>query len=197
MTSALSASYRLLLAAFLAVAVSAPAQQVVLRGTFGRPGSVMDETEQWTTPLLLAEDHDVGIYMPDTSTQQWLQRNYNRYINKGTYTLTLFTFYRTPEACRANQIGWGLGDAAHLDACIDTAYRVRRAHIDPQSKSVTLELAAMVDQDGNIEPSTVQDDHVFRTWDQLDANTQTALKKADEVIARQMRIYDARQRSLH
>ncbi|WP_334237170.1 hypothetical protein [Terriglobus sp. ADX1] len=172
------------------------AQQVVQRGTFGHPGAVFDETEQWTTPLALAEDHDVVIYMPDTSTPQWLQRNYNSYLNKGTYVLSLFTFYRTPAACRANQIAWGLGDAAHLNACLDIAYRVRRALIDPVSKSVTLEAAAMVDQNGNIQPSSVQEDRVFRTWDQLDTNTQTALKKADELISRQMKIYDARQQSL-
>jgi hypothetical protein len=183
-------------AALLAVAIAMPAQQVVQRGTFGHPGAVLDETEQWTTPLMLAEDHDVIVYMPDTSTPQWLQRNYNSYLNKGTYTLSLFTFYRTPEACRANQIAWGLGDAAHLNACLDIAYRVRRARIDPQSRSVTLEAAAMVDQNGSIQPSTVQEDHVFRTWDQLDANTQTALKKADELISHQMKIYDARQQSL-
>jgi hypothetical protein len=54
----------------------------------------------------------------------------------------------------------------------------------------------MVDQNGSIQPDTVQEDHVFRTWDQLDANTQAALKKADDLIAHQMKIYDARQQSL-
>lgn len=173
-----------------------PAQQVVQRGTFGHPGGVLDETDQWTTPLSLVEDPEVIIYMPDTSTPQWLQRNYDSYLNKGTYVLSLFTFYRTPAACRANQIAWGLGDAAHLNACVDIAYRVRRARIDPVSKTITLETAAMVDQNGNIQPNTVQEDHVFRTWDQLDTNTQTALKKADDLISHQMKIYDARQQSL-
>ncbi len=187
---------RIASATLLAFAVALPAQQVVQRGTFGHPGALFDETEQWTTPLTLAEDHDVVIYMPDTSTPQWLQRNYSSYLNKGTYVLSLFTFYRTPEACRANQIAWGLGDAAHLNACLDIAYRVRRALVDPVSKSITLQTAAMVDQNGNIQPSTVQEDHVFRTWDQLDANTQTALKKADDLIAHQMKLYDARQQSL-
>ena len=196
MTGLLQSTRSTALTALLAFAVVMPAQQVVQRGTFGHPGALFDETEQWSTPLSLVEDHDVIIYMPDTSTPQWLQRNYNSYINKGNYVLSLFTFYRTPEACRANQIAWGLGDAAHLNACIDIAYRVRRALIDPVSKSITLQTAAMVDQNGNIQPATVQQDHIFRTWDQLDANTQTALKKADDLISHQMKIYDARQQSL-
>lgn len=193
-----SATQRIALAAALLVSFSAlPAQQIVQRGALGMPAQVLDETDQWTAPLLLAEDHDVSIYMPDVTTQKWLQQNYDSYINKGTYVLTLFTFYRTPAACRANQVIWGLGDAAHLDACLDTGYRARRTLIDPQSKSITLQAAVMVDQSGNIQPSTLRDDQFFRTWDQLDGNSQLALKKADEFVTRQLKIYDARQRSLH
>jgi hypothetical protein len=173
------------------------AQQIVQRGALGTPALVQDETEQWTAPLLLAEDHDSAIYMPDVSTPQWLQRNYDTYLNKGTYILTVFTFYRTQAACRANQVAWGLGDAAHLNACAETGYRARRTLIDPQAKSVTLQSAVMVDQNGSIQPSTLRDDQLFRTWDQFDKNTQSALKKADEFVSQQMRVYDARQRNLH
>jgi hypothetical protein len=169
---------------------SIDAQQVVQRGALGAPSAVFDETEQWTTPLLIASDHDVQIYMPDISNIEWLKRNYDDYHFRGAYTLSLFTFYKTPAACRANQIAWGIGDAAHLNACIDIGYRVRRAKIDPNSKSVTLLAAAMVDQNGNVDPSSVETQNVFRTWDQLDANTQAALKKANALIAAQMKIYD-------
>ncbi len=180
----------------LPLITAAQAQQVVQRGALGTPSSVYDETEQWTTPILLASDHDVLIYMPDISNPEWLARNYSDYINRGTYTLSLFTFYKTPEACRANQLGWGLGDTGHLNACDSIGYRVRRALIDPPSKSVTLITAAMVDQNGNIDPSSVEDRSVFRTWDQLDVNTQKALAKADTFIKAQMKIYDNRQHNL-
>jgi hypothetical protein len=193
-----SAAQRIALTALFLVSFSVlPAQQIVQRGALGTPALVQDDTDQWTAPLLLAEDHDVSIYMPDVSTPQWLQKNYDSYINKGTYVLTLFTFYRTPAACRANQIAWGLGDAAHLNACVDTGYRARRTLIDPVSRSITLQAAVMVDQSGYIQPSTLRDDQLFRTWDQLDGNTQVALKKADEFVTRQLKIYDIRQRSLH
>jgi hypothetical protein len=171
------------------------AQQVVQRGPLGTPSQVLDETEQWTTPLLLASDHDVQIYMPDISNNEWLKRNYEDYHFRGVYTLTLFTFYKTPAACRANQMAWGIGDAAHLNACIAIGYRVRRAKIDPNQKSVTLLAAAMVDQNGNVDPNSVETQNVFRTWDQLDANSQAALKKANALIAVQMKIYDERLQS--
>ena len=35
------------------------AKQVIQRGALGKPAQVFDETEQWTTPLLVAADRDV------------------------------------------------------------------------------------------------------------------------------------------
>jgi hypothetical protein len=172
------------------LAMVASGQQLIQRGPLGKPIQVVDETEQWSIPLPVASNEDVQIYIPDVTSPDWLKRNYRDFIDRGTYTLTLFTFYRTPEACRVNQIAWGLGDKAHLDACIDIGYRVRRAKVDTQSKTVTLLLAAMLDQNGSVDPSSVQDQGLFRTWDQLDPNTLKALKKANALITDQMNIYD-------
>ncbi len=173
-----------------------PAQQLVQRGAFGKPAQVLDETGEWTTPLLVASDPDVQIYIPDVSSTAWLAQNYRSFQDRGNYTLTMFTFYRTPKACRKSQVGWGLGDKAHLDACaITIAYRVRRATVDLGQKAVTLQLAAMLDQAGSVDPSSLQDKGGFRTWDQLDPNTQTALHKANTLVAEQMAKYDARLRS--
>jgi hypothetical protein len=183
-------SFYVAVACLVSLALASHAQQVVQRGALGMPSAVFDETEQWTTPLLIASDGDVQIYMPDISNIEWQKRNYDDYHFRGVYTLSLFTFYKTPAACRANQIAWGIGDAAHLNACIAIGYRVRRAKVDPNQKSVTLLAAAMVDQNGNVDPTSVETQNVFRTWDQLDTNTQAALKKANALIAAQMKIYD-------
>jgi hypothetical protein len=165
-------------------------QQIVQRGALGRPGQVLDETQQWSTPLLVASDHDVELYIPDVSNSEWLKRNYSDFIDKGQYVLSMFTFYRTPRACRANQIGWGNGDAAHLEACNDIGYRLRQAVVDTNQRTVTLMMAAMIGQDGEIVPSSIQHQSVTRTWTELDANTQAALKKANGLVAEQMRRYD-------
>jgi hypothetical protein len=172
-------------------------QQIVQRGASGKPAQVLDETGQWTTPLLVAADRDVEIYMPDVTSPDWLKRNYPDFRDRGTYTLSLFTFYRTPTACRTNQTNWGLGDAEHLNACvIGIGYRVRRGRVDPQQKSVTLLMAAMVGQDGAIDASSIQDEGVFRMWDQLDPNTQAALQKANALVTVQMKMYDQKMQSI-
>jgi hypothetical protein len=177
------------------LALTAHGQQVVQRGAFGNPGQVLDDTGQWTTPLLMASDSDVQIYIPDVSTTDWLAKNYRDYIDHGTYVLTMFTFYKTPAACRANQIAWGLGDKEHLDACTMIGYRMRKARIEPQGEQATLLEAAMVDQNGNIDQSSLRTEKTFRTWGQLDTNTATALQKADDLVRKQMKIYDAKVQS--
>lgn len=171
-------------------------QQVVQRGPLGLPSQVLDETQQWTTPLLVASASDVNLYIPDVTSPDWLKLNYPDYEDRGVYTLSMFTFYKSPEACRANQIGWGLSDAEHLNACIEIGYRVRKALVDPRQKTVTLLMAAMIGQDGQIDPQSIQHPKTSRTWEQLDPNTQAALQKASGIIEKQMKAYDLKLQSV-
>jgi hypothetical protein len=173
----------------------AEGQQVIQRGAFGKPLQVLDDTGQWSTPLLVASDSDVQLYIPDVSNPDWLKKNYRDYIDRGTYVLTMFTFYKTPTACRANQVGWGLGDKEHLDACITIGYRIRKARIQPQGESATLLEAAMVDQNGSIDQNSIQTQETFRMWNQLDRNSEAALRKTDALVRQQMKIYDAKMES--
>ena len=197
MCSSLQKSLRLSLLILLLIGpIRSFSQQVVERGALGKPSQVLDETGEWTTPLLLVSGDDVAIYMPDITNMKWLEQNYPDYRDRGNYTLTLFTFYKTPEACKINQTKWGLGDYQHLNDCSFIGYRMRRAKIDPHEKSVTLIMAAMVDAQGNIQPDSVQTDKVSRFWNQLDENSQEALKKANELVAEQMKIYDRKVQNL-
>jgi hypothetical protein len=172
-------------------------QAVVQRGALGQPLQVFDETQNWTTPLLVAEDHDVQIYIPDVSNQAWLAANYLDFRDKHQYMISMFTLYKTPKACQANQIGWGNGDGASLDACNnDIGYRVRQASVDTHLKTVTLAMAAMVDPDGQIIPDSIRHDRVTRNWADLDTNSQTSLEKATAVVAEQMKRYDRKQQGI-
>ncbi|GAA3753095.1 hypothetical protein [Terriglobus aquaticus] len=182
-------SWLVAITVLLALAPELNAQQVVARGAFGKPAQVLDQTGQWSTPLQLASDSDVQIFMPDVSNPDWLKSNYDSYQNQGNYTLSLFTRYKRPDACRANQTAWGLGDAAHLNACATVGYRVHTVRIDPHSRSVILLQAAMTDQNGNVIPSLVEKRTAYRSWDQLDATSLSAVKKANDLVAAQMKSY--------
>ena len=134
---------------------------------------------------------------PTSPARSGSKRTTRSFIDRGQYILTVFTRYRSPEACRANQIGWGLGDQAHLDACAtDIAYRVRSATVDINLKTVSLISAGMVDPDGNVDPASVQNIHPVRRWQELDPNTQKALEIATAEVTKQMARYDRRIQSL-
>ena len=182
------ATCALLLLCFTASA--ALSQQLVQRGPFGKPSQLFDETQQWTTPLMVASDKDVEIYIPDVSSTEWLKRNYQDFEDRGQYVISLYTFYLNPKACRKNQIGWGLGDADHLDACNDISYRVRQTTVDTHLKLVTLIMAAMIDQTGQLQPNSVQQQSITRPWSELDANTQAALDASTKLVTTQMKDYD-------
>ena len=172
------------------------AQQLVQRGPFSKPVQVLDETGQWTIPLIVASGDDAEMYIPDITTADWLNRNYQAFIDKGQYTISMFTLCKTPRDCRINQASSGFSDAAHMDACLVTVrYRLRQAMVDTHLKTVTLLTAGMLDQDGQLDPASVQHETRTRTWAELDINSQTALEKASGLIAKQMRIYDLRVRS--
>jgi hypothetical protein len=172
-------------------------QQVVQRGALGKPAQVLDDTGQWSTPLQVAGDHDVEIYVPDVTSTDWLKRNYTDYEEKEQYVITFFTFYRNTKACRANQIAWGHSDAAHLDACNDISYRVRQVNVDAHLKTVTLIMAAMIGEDGQIVPASMERQPISRNWRELDANSQEALDKATALIAEQMKRYDRKVNGIH
>lgn len=167
-------------------------QQVLQRGALGRPALVMDETGQWTTPLPMGSDAEVEVYVPDVSTTDWLQRNYRSFFEKQQYELSVFTFYKSLRACRQNQIAWGFADQAHLDACVDIGYRLRRVLVDVGQKTVTLESAAMVTQDGLAVPDSGPAQQLTRTWAQLDPLMGKVLSQTTALVAEQEQAYDRR-----
>ena len=187
----------MLASALLLLSTTALAQQVVQRGAFGRPAAILDSGGQWSEAIRIVKSHDVDLYIPDISAPDWLRRHYQDFQDRGQYEITMVTLYRSPKACRDNQTGWGLADAAHLNACAtEIAYRIRNALVDPNLKTVTLISAGMVDPDGNLDQSSLQEQHLVRRWAELDANTQSALQTTTALVTRQMAIYDRKLQSV-
>lgn len=170
----------------------AEAQQVLQRGPLGHPAQVLDEAGQWTAPLLIGSDAEIEVYIPDLSTTDWLQRNYRSFFERQQYQISVFTFYKSLRACRQNQIAWGFGDQAHLDACVDIGYRLRQVMVDAGQRTVTLQSAAMLTQDGLAVPDSGPVQQLTRTWAQLDPLTQKVLEKMTELAGEQERAYDRR-----
>lgn len=173
------------------------AQQVLQRGALGVPAQVLDETQQWTTPLPVAGDVEQDVYIPDVSSATWLARNYADFENKGVYTISMFTQYKRPSACRRDLVRWGFSDAAHLDACVDIGYRVRQISVDTVQKTVTLIFAAMVGQDGQLLQDAVPPQMTTRRWVDLDQTAMGSISKSNQLVAAQMAFYDRKMRGVH
>lgn len=166
------------------------AQQVVQRGALGAPASVLDETQQWTAAIPIAGSAEEDLYVPDVSTAAWLAHNYDDFEGKGVYTITTYTQYKRPSACRRDLVRWGNGDSAHLAACIDIGYRERLLRIDIGQKTVTLLFSSMVDQDGNRMPDQMPVQTATRVWSQMDPFVQQVLERTNKLVAEQMQIYN-------
>jgi hypothetical protein len=67
----------------------------------------------------------------------------------------------------------------------------------PQDESATLVEAAMIFQDGTLDPDSVESSGGFRFWHDLDATTRSALEKTTALVRAQMKIYDEKVQSLH
>ena len=176
----------------------APGNQVVQRGSGGAPTYVLDDQQQWSVPVLVAQTDGVDLYVQDTSDPQWLARNYRDFIDKHQYVITTVTQYKRASACRASQVAWGNSDAASINACsLDIAYRIHQLRVDAHLKTISVKMAAMVGHDGQIDPGSVQDQGLERNWTDLPADVQEGLQKTTETVAKQMKVYDLRVQSVH
>lgn len=184
------------LLSILLYSATALSQQIVQRGPMGRPTAILDSVGQWTDAIPVLSAPDVDMYIPDVSAPDWLKRHYKDFQARGQYQITMITHYKSSKACQANQTSWGLADAAHLDACaLNIAYRMRRALVDPNLKTVTLIRAGMIDPDGNLDSASIEERPLVRSWAELDLNTQAALERTTDLVNRQMRRYDRRVRA--
>jgi hypothetical protein len=69
--------------------------------------------------------------------------------------------------------------------------------VDAHLKTVTLIMAAMIGEDGQIVPSSIERQAISRNWAELDSNSQEALDKGTALIAEQMKRYDRKINGVH
>jgi len=177
-----------ILPALLACCLStvASAQQMIERGPFGKPVKVLDETQRWSIPILVYEDKDIELYIPDVTTSEWIQSHAGTFNEKGQYTLSLFAFYKTERVCRKNQIDSGLGDQNHLDACASIGYKSHLITVNTWQKNITVLSSAWVDKAGQVYPELPPQKPGTRPFNDLDQNLRDALKKTTEIVAKEI-----------
>jgi hypothetical protein len=174
-----------------------PPQQILQIGALNAPTDVLTQDNQWSSLISVLSNSDQDLYIEDPSTNAWLARNAQAFVDRGQYTITLVSFYKTVHACRADQIRAGFSDAAHVDACNNYRYRIRQIAVDAPQNTLTLLFSAMVFSGGALDPSTIVRESRTRGFSGLDADSQKALSDTTKLAGQQSHSYIARQQNLH
>jgi hypothetical protein len=171
----------------------APPQQIVQVGALNIPTQVFTESGQWSSLIPILSTSDRDLYIEDVSNSAWLARNAASFLDRGQYTVTLVSFYKSRRPCRDDQIRAGFSDAAHVNACDGYRYRVSQIAVDAPQNTVTLLFSAMVFTGGTLDPTSIHRESRTRGFAELGADAQKALSEATKLVAKQSRIYAARQ----
>lgn len=179
--------------------LSAPArsqqqpQQILQTGALGAPTAVVTQDNQWSSLISILSTPDIDAFIEDPSTDAWLSRNAQSFLDRGQYTITIVSFYKTPHPCHEDQVRAGFSDAADVNACSNDRYGVRRITVDAPQNSVTVLLYGLVAAGGALDPATVRRENRTRAFGDLGTDAQKALSEATKLIANEARTYAARQ----
>jgi hypothetical protein len=173
-----------------------PPQQIIIQtAALNVPSSVFTESGQWSSLLPILSTPDADLFIEDVSTDPWLARNAATFLDRGQYTVTLVSFYKTRHPCREDQVRAGFSDAAHINACDNYRYAVRQIAVDAPQNAVTLLFSAMVFTGGALDPSSIHRETRTRGITELGPDAQKALSDATKLVAKQSRIYALRQQN--
>lgn len=170
-----------------------PSPQIIQPGALNVPASVFTDSGQWSTLLPIVSTPDLDVFIEDPSSDAWLARNAQPFLDRGQYTITVVSFYKIPHPCREDQIRAGFSDAADLDACNNDRYGVRRIFVDAPQNSVTVLFYALVATGGTLDPATVRRESRSRGFAELGPDAQKAISETTKLVAKQSYSYNLRQ----
>lgn len=138
---------------FWGLSLAAAGQELLQPGLSGRPLTVMDEAENWSVPISVYSDQDTEMFIPDVTRPGWVQWHAAEYRRDGTYTVSLFSFYKTNRFCRQNMIAAGHGtDPKWLEACAELRYQRSLLKIDTRKRTVTVLDSLLMERDARFHP---------------------------------------------
>ncbi len=166
-----------------------PPQPILQTGALNAPTAVLTQNNQWSNLLPILSTSDVDLFIEDPSADAWLARNAQAFLDRGQYTLTLVSFYKSPHPCHEDQVRAGFSDAAHVQACDTDRYAVRTISVDAPQNSVTLLYSTLVSTNGTVDVSTLHRETRTRGFAQLGPDAQKAISEATKLVGAQVHSY--------
>lgn len=167
-------------------------QQILQTGALNAPAAVLTQNNQWSSLISILSTSDLDLFVEDPSTDTWLARNAQAFLDRGQFTITLVSFYKSPHPCHEDQIRAGFSDAAHIAACDTDRYAVRTIAVDAPQNSITLLYSALVSTTGTVDAVTVHRETRTRGFAQLGPDAQKAISEATKLVATQVHSYAIR-----
>ena len=171
-----------------------PTQPVIEVGALNAPTHFLTPDNQWSNLIRVHSTPDLDLYIEDPSTDTWLSRNAENFVDRGQFTLHVISNYKSRHACRDDQIRNGFSSGPDIEACNNYRYRIRQIAVDASQNTATLLSSAMVFNGGAIDPSTVRRDTRTQGFHALDADSQRALSNATRLVGQESHRYVERLR---
>src|ERR1022692_371693 len=133
--------------------VTAFSQELLKPGPFGRPILVMDEAGNWSIPISVYSDSDLELFVPDITSPGWVQWQARQFRQKGTYVVSIFSFYKNDHLCRRERIHAGhKTDPKWLEPCAALRYQRKLALIDTRANTATFQQVILMERDARYNP---------------------------------------------
>lgn len=113
--------------------------ELIVAGPFGRPTAVVDHAGNWSNPISIYSDVDLGyeVFVSDITAPGWIQWNGPSFRQTGIYAVDLYTYFKNNRWCLANMVpASGYTKSALAEACAALRYRRRYIEVDTRRKIV-------------------------------------------------------------
>jgi hypothetical protein len=168
-----------------------PPQPVIQVGALNLPGAVLTQNNEWSSLITILSLPDLDFYVEDPSTDAWLARNAQAFLDRGHYVITAVSYYKYPRACRADMVRSGF-DLAHQNAGDQYRYCIRQISVDSPQNAISLLYSVMVFSNGTPDPTSILRDPGTRGFSDLGPDAQKAISAATELVAKQAHQYAIR-----
>jgi len=168
-----------------------PPQPVIQVGALNSPAAVLTPSGDWSSLIGILSLPDLDFYVEDPSTDAWLARNAQSFLDRGHYVITAVSYYKYPRACRADMVRSGF-DLAHQNACDQYRYCIRQISVDSPQNAISLLFSQMVFSNGTPDPTSILRNPGTRGFSDLGPDAQKAISNATTLIAKQVHQYAIR-----
>ncbi len=143
--------------AILSICTSVLADQVVVRGPFGRPELVRDVGGQFRRPILVYSDNEIDAYIPDVTDPGWAHWFGQAFRQSGVYLTYLYTHVKKASWCLKQLRATQKNEHDRIEGCHNLRYVRRTIYVDTWKGTVRVGEILTMDSTGRGDPANIRE----------------------------------------